>query len=71
MIADEIFEDLTDRELTALRLLADGHLDQEIADIMHFSTNHLRKGIIQKAMLKLHAVNRGHAIAIAMRRGIV
>lgn len=55
---------------TILRLAANGYRDPQIAKLMHYSLhtikewwNHIRK--------RLGARNRTHAVAIAVRQGII
>ncbi len=63
-------EDLSQRELQVLRLIRDGHRNKEISDklaIAETTVNFHIKNIVEK----LHANDRTHAVAIALRRGLL
>jgi len=64
------FEELTDREREVLKLVAEGHTNQEIADLLVISAktamNH-RTNIMEK--LNIH--NRTELIKYAIRKGII
>lgn len=62
-------EDLTNRELEVLRLVRDGHKNKQISaelNIAETTVNYHMKNIVEK----LHANDRAHAVAIAIRRGL-
>src|SRR5207245_11737765 len=63
-------DDLTTRELEVLRLIRDGHRNQQIADqlsIAETTVNFHIKNLVDK----LQANDRTHAVTIALRRGLV
>ena len=61
---------LTPREADALRLAAEGRTDKGIARELRISA-HTVSHLIYSARHKLGADSRAHAVAIAMRLGIV
>jgi len=62
-------EDLTQREIEILRCVADGNRNREIANRL-FIPNRRSKSYYH-VLEKLGAVHRTHAVAIAVRRGII
>jgi DNA-binding NarL/FixJ family response regulator len=61
---------LTQREREVLRLLADGLANEEIGKRLHISPETVRTHI-RKAMTKLEADTRTHAVATALRQSII
>jgi DNA-binding NarL/FixJ family response regulator len=61
---------LTKREREVLRLLADGHANEEIGKRLHISPETVRTHV-RKAMAKLEADTRTQAVAIALRQSII
>jgi DNA-binding NarL/FixJ family response regulator len=61
---------LADREVQVLALLADGFDTQEIADRLAYSERTI-KGIIHGVTTRLHLRNRSHAVAFAIKAGVV
>jgi DNA-binding NarL/FixJ family response regulator len=61
---------LTQRERDVLRLLADGLSNEEIGTSLHISPETVRTHV-RKAMAKLHAGTRTHAVATALRQSII
>jgi DNA-binding NarL/FixJ family response regulator len=61
---------LTEREREVLRLLADGHSNEEIGKQLFVSPQTVRTHV-RKAMLKLEAETRTHAVATALRQSII
>jgi DNA-binding NarL/FixJ family response regulator len=61
---------LSTREGEIIGLLADGLTGEEVADRLFLSTETV-KTHIRNAMMKLEARNRVHAIAIALRDGLI
>jgi DNA-binding CsgD family transcriptional regulator len=61
---------LTDRELDALRQLAGGHTSKEIALILGVTKTAVDHAI-ERATHRLGASHRAHAVAVAMRRGLL
>jgi DNA-binding NarL/FixJ family response regulator len=61
---------LTQRERDVLRLLADGLSNEEIGASLHISPETVRTHV-RKAMAKLHAGTRTHAVATALRQSII
>ena len=63
-------ESLTARELEVLRLIRDGHRNKQIAGELAISENTVNFHI-KNLVGKLQANDRTHAVAIALRRGIL
>jgi LuxR family transcriptional regulator len=61
---------LTRREIEILQLIADGHTYAEISAHLRISTNTVKK-YTGDAYARLRARSRGHAIATAIREGII
>jgi len=61
---------LTQREREVLRLLADGLANEEIGKQLHISPETVRTHV-RKAMAKLEADTRTHAVATALRQSII
>lgn len=64
------FGGLTDRELRVLRLLADGRTTRGIARELAFSERTI-KNAIQALTSRLQLRNRSHAVAYAVRQGLI
>jgi DNA-binding NarL/FixJ family response regulator len=62
--------ELSPREIVVLRLLAEGLDTMEIANRLSYSER-LMKGVIQMAIRRLGLRNRTHAVAYAIRMGIL
>jgi DNA-binding NarL/FixJ family response regulator len=63
-------EELTSRELEILRLIADGNSNKLIADRLSIGEATV-KSHMTNILAKLHANDRTHAVAIALRRGMI
>jgi DNA-binding CsgD family transcriptional regulator len=61
---------LTARQKQVLRLLADGHANADIARLLECS-EHTVKNVVYEIMARLQARNRSHAVARALRHGLV
>ncbi|MGW0605390.1 response regulator transcription factor [Streptomyces sp. NPDC002644] len=61
---------LTARQTSVLRLMAEGHGNADIALLLHCS-EHTVKNVIYELMTRLQARNRAHAVAHAVRQGLV
>ena len=61
---------LSTREAEVLRLVADGFDTTDIAQQLAYSESTI-KGILAKLMARMDARNRCHAIAIAVRGGLI
>ena len=61
---------LTDRELSVLRLVADGHDTGEIANRLAYSERTI-KNIIHDLTTRLNLRNRSHAVAYAVKAGLI
>jgi DNA-binding NarL/FixJ family response regulator len=61
---------LTQSERDVLRLLAEGLANEEIGQRLHISAETVRKHI-RKAMVKLDADTRTHAVAVALRERLI
>lgn len=66
----EPYDRLTDREREILKLIADGHTNQEIADMLFISVKTVL-GHRTKIMEKLDIHNRTELIKYAMRKGLI
>lgn len=64
------FGGLTQRELTVLRLLADGYSTSEIASKMAYSERTI-KNAIHDLVSRYQLRNRSHAVAFAVRQGLI
>jgi DNA-binding NarL/FixJ family response regulator len=64
------FGGLTQRELTVLRLIADGYSTSEIASKMAYSERTI-KNAIHDLVSRFHLRNRTHAVAFAVRQGLI
>ena len=60
----------TRREIEVLRLLAEGYDTSEIADTLAYSERTI-KNVIHDVTSRLHLRNRSHAVAFAMRTGVI
>lgn len=60
----------TEREVEVLRLLADGFDTSEIADQLAYSERTI-KNVIHDVTNRLQLRNRSHAVAFAMRNGVI
>lgn len=67
---DPILEQLTERELSILRLMVQGHNNQEIADTLFLAAGTVKNNV-SNIIAKLHANDRTQAVLTALRRGIV
>lgn len=61
---------ITDREREILSLVGEGYENDEIARRLHLSVNTV-KTYMQRALGKLGAQSRAHAVALALRRGLI
>lgn len=68
--ASEKLVNLTQREREVLRLLADGHANEEIGKRLFISAETVRTHI-RKAMAKLDADTRTQAVATALRQSLI
>jgi DNA-binding NarL/FixJ family response regulator len=64
------FTGLSDREIDVLRLVADGCDTSEIAKQLAYSERTI-KNVIQGVTSRLHLRNRSHAVAYAVRQGLI
>ncbi len=64
------FSGLTDRETDVLRLVADGHDTAEIALTLCYSERTV-KNVLHDVTTRLNLRNRSHAVAYAMREGLI
>ena len=62
--------DLTEREQDVIRLLADGCDTTQIAAVLCYSERTV-KGVIHELTSRLHLRNRSHAVAYAIRNGMI
>lgn len=63
-------EELTVREMTILHLIAEGNANKQVADRLSIGEATV-KSHVTNILAKLHANDRTHAVAIALRRGII
>lgn len=68
--APDLVEPLTAREREVLALLANGLANRDIAGALAIST-HTAKYHVAQVLAKLRADSRAHAVAIALREGLV
>ncbi|MEU6281295.1 LuxR C-terminal-related transcriptional regulator [Streptomyces sp. NPDC047028] len=61
---------LTGRQVSVLRLMAEGHANADIARLLSCS-EHTVKNVVHEVMSRLQARNRAHAVARAVRLGLV
>ena len=61
---------LVNREVDVLRLLADGHDTLEIAERLNYSERTVRN-IIHGVLTRMKLRNRAHAVAYALRNGVI
>jgi DNA-binding CsgD family transcriptional regulator len=61
---------LTQREFAVLRLLADGASTRDIAERMSYSERTV-KNIVHDLLAKLNCRTRAHAVAFAVRHGVI
>ena len=66
----EGYELLTPRELSVLRLVAEGNGNRDIALALHISEDTV-KARMKSILDKLGAEDRTHAVTIALRRGFM
>ena len=64
------YEQLTDRERDVLKLVAEGHTTQEIADMLVVSPKTV-EGHKTNLMAKLSIHNRTELVKYALRKGII
>jgi DNA-binding CsgD family transcriptional regulator len=63
-------EELTPRELSVLKMLADGLATREIAEELSYSERTV-KNIVREVLDKLSCRTRAHAVALAVRHGVI
>ncbi|MFY4721270.1 response regulator transcription factor [Streptomyces sp. LaBMicrA B280] len=61
---------LTGRQMSVLRLMAEGHGNAGIAQLLDCS-EHTVKNVVYEIMARLGARNRAHAVARAVRHGLI
>lgn len=61
---------LTKRELTVLRMLAEGEATRGIAASLNYSERTV-KNIVRDVLVKLECRTRAHAVALATRQGVI
>ncbi|MEV4319691.1 response regulator transcription factor [Actinocrispum sp. NPDC049592] len=61
---------LQPREVHILRLMADGHGTEEIANELRYSERTV-KNVLYNLTTRLHLRNRAHAVAYALRAGVI
>ena len=64
------FSGLANREVAVLKLIAEGHDTAEIAKALSYSERTI-KNVLQSAMIRLQVRNRSHAVAYAVREGLI
>lgn len=64
------FSGLADREIQVLRLVADGLETSEIATRLSYSERTIKK-VLHQVMTRLQLRNRSHAVAYALRNGLI
>jgi DNA-binding NarL/FixJ family response regulator len=61
---------LAERDLAVLRLVAEGYDTAEVAQRLAYSESTI-KGVLHGVMARLEARNRSHAVAVALRGGLI
>lgn len=61
---------LSPREISVLKLVAEGNSNKEIANVLKLSEESI-KGYVKNILAKLGANDRTHAVTIALKRGII
>ncbi|WP_349263584.1 response regulator transcription factor [Actinocrinis sp.] len=61
---------LANREVAVLKLIAEGHDTAEIARTLSYSERTV-KNVLHNAMIRLQVRNRSHAVAYAVREGLI
>jgi DNA-binding CsgD family transcriptional regulator len=61
---------LTEREYDVLRMLADGETTRGIAERLRYSERTV-KNIVRDLLVKLNCKTRAHAVALAVRHGVI
>jgi DNA-binding CsgD family transcriptional regulator len=61
---------LSAREIDVLRLVAEGYDTADVAEQLAYSESTI-KGVLAKVMARLDARNRSHAVALAVRTGLI
>ncbi|MFC9624436.1 response regulator transcription factor [Streptomyces sp. NPDC056930] len=64
------FSGLAPREIDVLRLIAEGHDTPVIAEKLAYSERTI-KYVLHELMTRLQLHNRSHAVAYAMRQGLI
>ena len=64
------YEPLTEREMSVLRMLAEGRTNREIGDVMSFSETTVKRET-QSIIAKLRSSDRTHAAITALRLGLI
>lgn len=67
---EELGFELTERELEVLKLVAEGYETAEIAQMLAYSERTI-KNILHSVTTRFHLRNRSHAVAFAVRRGLI
>ncbi|MEX2372985.1 MAG: response regulator transcription factor [Dehalococcoidia bacterium] len=62
--------DVGGREVAVLRQLAEGHDTGEIADTLAYSERMVKR-IVHDLLVKMNCRNRAHAVALAVRHGLI
>jgi DNA-binding NarL/FixJ family response regulator len=68
--APDAYESLTDREKQVLKLVAEGHTNKEIADLLGISVK-TAMSHREHVMVKLQVHNRTELVRFALRRGVI
>jgi len=69
-LEDDIYTELTERELEVLKLIANGYSNSQIAEELVISENTV-KGHVSNILSKLHLTDRTQAAVFAWQQGIV
>jgi DNA-binding CsgD family transcriptional regulator len=69
-LANSSNRQLTVRELTVLRMLADGEVTRTIAEQLNYSERTV-KNIVRDVLVKLNCRTRAHAVGLATRHGVI
>ena len=71
IIIDCQLVEITDKEIRILELMADGQPNKVIANELRVDSQTIKNYYMPTIIKKLYAYNRAHAVAKAIRKGII
>ena len=63
-------DELSEREIEVLKLIAIGNSNKQIADLLHIAEATV-KSRVTNILSKLSASDRAHAVTVGLKRGII